>query len=65
MHDSDWTLKTLCKVAGVSPRTVRYYIQQGLLPPPDRAGPGATYGQGHVDRLLLILRLKDQHLPLA
>ncbi len=60
-----WTLKTLCAEAGVSPRTVRYYIQQGLLPPPERAGPGATYTTDHKLRLQLILRLKDEHLPLA
>jgi DNA-binding transcriptional MerR regulator len=65
MHDSPLSLNDLCEHADVSVRTVRYYIQQGLLPPPDRAGPGATYTPGHLDRLRLIRRLKDQHLPLA
>ena len=65
MGTEKWTLKTLCTEAGVSPRTVRYYIQQGLLPPPERAGPGATYTTDHKVRLELIRRLKDQHLPLA
>ncbi len=59
------TLQEICELVNVSSRTVRYYIQQGLLPPADRAGPGATYGQGHLDRLNLILRLKSQHLPLS
>ncbi len=65
MKQLEWTLKTLCIEAEVSPRTVRYYIQQGLLPPPDRAGPRAKYSQGHVSRLRLIRRLKEEHLPLA
>ena len=50
--------------AGVSARTVRYYIVEGLLPPPEGAGLGAMYGPHHLDRLRLILRLKDAYLPL-
>lgn len=50
--------------AGVSPRTIRYYVVEGLLPPPDGLGLGAMYGPGHADRLRLILRLKDDYLPL-
>ena len=50
--------------AGVSARTVRYYIVEGLLPPPEGAGLGAMYTQAHLDRLRLILRLKDTYLPL-
>lgn len=65
MADNPLTLQEICELASVSSRTVRYYIQQGLLPSADRAGPGATYGQGHLDRLNLILRLKSQHLPLS
>lgn len=58
-------LAQLSARAGVSSRTVRYYIQQGLLPSPDARGPGAHYGAEHLDRLLLIRRLQRQHLPLA
>ncbi len=50
--------------AGVSARTVRYYIVEGLMPPPEGVGLGAMYGQAHLDRLQLILRLKDAYLPL-
>ena len=50
--------------AGVSARTVRYYIVEGLLPPPAGVGMGAMYGPEHLDRLRLILRLKDAYLPL-
>ena len=49
----------------VSPRTIRYYIQQGLLPAPDARGPGAHYGPEYVDRLNLIRRLQQEHLPLS
>ena len=58
-------LTELADRAGVSIRTVRYYIQQGLLPRPEARGPGAHYKEEHLDRLLLIKRLQKEHLPLA
>ncbi|HLL49683.1 MAG TPA: MerR family transcriptional regulator, partial [Thermomicrobiales bacterium] len=58
------TLSELTKAADVSVRTVRYYIAEGLLPPPEGSGPGSAYTQGHLDRLRLIQRLKEAYLPL-
>ena len=60
-----YDLNELSDRAGVTPRTVRYYIQQGLLPAPDAQGPSTRYGQGHLDRLLLIRQLQKEHQPLA
>jgi DNA-binding transcriptional MerR regulator len=60
-----YDLNELSDQAGVTPRTVRYYIQQGLLPAPDAQGPSTRYGQGHLDRLLLIRQLQKEHQPLA
>ena len=59
-----WSLAELVGAADVSVRTVRYYIGEGLLPPPAGAGPGSSYGQAHLDRLRLIQRLKAAYLPL-
>jgi DNA-binding transcriptional MerR regulator len=64
MHD-DYTLADLARMAAVTPRTVRYYLAQGLLPSPDAAGPATRYGAGHLARLRLIRRLQRDHLPLA
>jgi DNA-binding transcriptional MerR regulator len=58
------TLKEFCHAANISERTVRYYIQQGLLPPPQGAGPASRYGLEHLSRLALIRRLKAALLPL-
>jgi DNA-binding transcriptional MerR regulator len=58
-------IKELCDRARVTPRTVHFYIQQGLLPPSGTTGPGARYTQEHVDRLRLIRLLQNEHLPLA
>jgi DNA-binding transcriptional MerR regulator len=62
---AEFDLKTLCEKAGVTPRTVHFYVQQGLLPPAGAPGPGARYGEGHILRLKLIRLLQRQHLPLA
>jgi DNA-binding transcriptional MerR regulator len=63
-HDI-YDLKGLCAMAGVTPRTVHFYIQQGLLPAAGSAGPGPKYGAGHAARLKLIKLLQKEHLPLA
>src|SRR5687768_3358838 len=57
-------LGELTAAADVSVRTVRYYISEGLLPPPEGSGPGSSYTRGHLDRLRLIQRLKEAYLPL-
>ena len=52
--DADLDIQDLCAVADVTPRTVYFYIQQGLLQSPDGSGRGAKYGPRHVVRLRLI-----------
>lgn len=59
-----YSLEELTEQAGVTVRTVRYYIAEGLLPPPVGGGPRSAYTEGHLDRLRLITRLKDAYLPL-
>lgn len=58
-------LAELCDQAGVTPRTVRYYIQQGLLPQPGAGREARKYGPAHLNRLRLIRRLQREHLPLT
>lgn len=65
MPDDPYSLTDLARLADVTPRTVRYYVSQGLLPSPEAAGPATRYGDGHLARLRLIRRLQRQHLPLA
>jgi MerR family transcriptional regulator, repressor of the yfmOP operon len=50
----------VAKLAGTTPRTIRYYEEIGLLPPGGRR-PGAhrTYAEADVERLTDLLRLKD------
>ncbi len=62
---SSFSLADLCELADVTPRTVRFYIVQGLLRPASGAGPAARYDVGHLYRLRLIRRLQKEHLPLV
>lgn len=62
---TDYSLTDLAKLADVTPRTIRYYIEQGLLPSPTQVGPNARYTEAHLDRLRLIKKLQAAHLPLA
>ena len=59
------SIEELAEQARVSPRTVRYYISEGLLPGPGARGKLASYGADHLARLRLIRRLLDQGMPLA
>jgi DNA-binding transcriptional MerR regulator len=63
--DAEYDLKALCELTGVTPRTVHFYVQQGLIPAAGAPGPGARYWRGHVSRLRLIRLLQKQHLPLV
>lgn len=54
----------LAKAAGVTRRTIRYYIEVGLIPPPSGEGRGALYGEDHLRRLTLIRKLQTMRLSL-
>jgi MerR family transcriptional regulator, repressor of the yfmOP operon len=50
----------VAKLAGTTPRTIRYYEEIGLLPSSDSREPGAhrTYAQADVERLIEVMRLR-------
>jgi DNA-binding transcriptional MerR regulator len=54
-----YNLDDLADLGGVSRRTVRYYIQEGLLPAPHGLGRGPHYGPEHLDRLLHVKKLQE------
>lgn len=63
MND-ELTLEDLVNISGLPLRTVRFYIQEGLLPGPDSRGKNARYTEEHLERLEWIQRLKEHHRPL-
>jgi DNA-binding transcriptional MerR regulator len=49
----------------IPPRTIRFYIAQGLLPGPLRSGRGAAYGSVHLGLLNRIKQLQARGMTLA
>jgi DNA-binding transcriptional MerR regulator len=51
----------VARLAGTTPRTIRYYEEIGLLPAPSERQPGAhrVYAEADVERLTEVLRLKS------
>lgn len=49
-----FSLDEIAALAELPRRTVRYYIQSGLLDRPQGIGKGAYYTQAHIEQLLLI-----------
>lgn len=58
------SIEQLSLLAGVTPRTVRYYIAEGLLDRPVGEKRGAHYVRRHLEQLLLIRRWTDAGLSL-
>jgi DNA-binding transcriptional MerR regulator len=54
-----YAIGDLADLASVSRRTVRYYVQEGLLPAPLGLGRGNHYGQEHLDQLLRVKALQE------
>lgn len=61
-----WSIAEVCERTGLSPRTIRYYEEIGLLPGVRRKASGRrVYGPDEVERLGFIHRLKTLGLSLA
>jgi Ca-activated chloride channel family protein len=59
-----YKLDELARATGMSTRTVRYYVQRGLLPPAAFRGKDTSYGHEHHVRLRAIRRLQEAFFPL-
>lgn len=58
------SLDELCALTDLPRRTVRYYIQQGLVARPEGAKRGAYYTRSHLERLLTIRKWQRAGLSL-
>ena len=61
---ASYSIGSLAAAAGVSRRTVRFYVQRALLPPPEGLGRGAHYTGDHLACLLQIKGWQEQGVPL-
>ncbi len=55
-----YSINDLIKMTGLSSRTIRYYISEGLIKAANGRGPTATYDRDHLLRLLRIVELKNE-----
>ncbi len=65
MKEKRYTINELCELTGFSRRTVRYYIQEGLLDPPAGRGRGGFYFDSHLQQLNKIRALQEKGLRLS
>jgi DNA-binding transcriptional MerR regulator len=56
----EYRIGELARETGITVRTLRYYQERKLLPPPRRAGRIGWYSQAHVIRLRIIGQLLDR-----
>jgi DNA-binding transcriptional MerR regulator len=59
MDEARYAIGDLAVLGGISRRTVRYYVQEGLLPTPHGVGRGNHYGPEHLERLLKVKTLQE------
>lgn len=60
MSDDLLSIDELAELGGVNRRTVRYYVQRGLLPPPLGVGRGSHWTRAHLEVLLRIKALQQE-----
>ena len=65
MKEKTYSIGELADAVAITRRAVHFYIQQGLLQPPDGKGRGASYNIQHVERLKEILSLQQAGHSLA
>lgn len=60
----EYKVSELADKAGVTKRTIHYYISKGLLLPPEGSGVNSLYNDEHLERILLIKKLQSEYMPL-
>lgn len=60
-----YNIDLLSKITGLSKRTIRYYIEMGLLEPPVGACRGSYYTEQHLSRLETIKVWTNNGMPVT
>jgi DNA-binding transcriptional MerR regulator len=60
MDDTRYSIGEVAERGGVTRRTVRYYVQRGLIPGPLGRGRGEHYSEEHLAALLRVKSLQEQ-----
>ena len=59
MEPEAFTLQDLATHTGVEPRTIRSYVERGIIPGPESLGRGARYPRESLERLQVFQLLRD------
>jgi DNA-binding transcriptional MerR regulator len=65
MDKESYLINQLAERAGVTVRTIRYYVNEGLLPSPQTKGRYSAYDDDYLYRIKLIKFYKESYLPLS
>ncbi|WP_457597433.1 MerR family transcriptional regulator [Hydrogenimonas sp.] len=64
MGTKRYTMQELSRMFGMSPRTIRYYIQEGVIDKPEGQAKGAYYTERHLRQLTAVKKYKEMGLSL-
>jgi DNA-binding transcriptional MerR regulator len=59
-----YNIEALAKMTGLTRRTIRYYVQRGLIDQPEGGGRGSYYTDRHLDTIEKIKKWSEQGVPL-
>ena len=59
-----YTLNELSALVDINPRTIRFYIQQGVVDKPHGLNKGAYYTEEHLQQLLTVKKYKEAGVSL-
>jgi DNA-binding transcriptional MerR regulator len=62
--EQEFSISELCTLTDLTARTVRFYIQQGLVSRPTGEKKGAKYNESHLNQLLSIKKWQAAGLSL-
>lgn len=63
--DTTYSIGEVAELTGISRRTVRFYVQQGLIDPPLGKGRGRHYTQRHIEQINRTRQLQRHGVTLA
>lgn len=65
MEKQKYTIQELSVLTGFSIRTIRYYVQEGLIDPPAGRGRGGFYFDSQLNQLRQIKSLQEKGMKLS
>jgi len=65
MERKKYTIEELGELTGYTRRTIRYYVQEGLIDPPAGRGRGGFYYDSHVQQLLRIKSFQEKGIGIT